>query len=123
MTNPDLVSKKSRKRLYVGIMAVGLIAIIAGAAIFYYLNASATPTMSSLAGTYIQQTSGGTGYTIVLYENGTALFSTYSGTWHIVNSTTFEGTYRILSLARNDYFTITSNGFVSVQTGNTYVRE
>ncbi len=49
-----------------------------------------------MAGTYVEQTSSGTGYTIILYENGTALFSTYSGTWNIVNSTTFEGTYRVL---------------------------
>jgi hypothetical protein len=41
---------------------------------------------------------------------------------HIVNSTTFEGTYRILSITRKDYFTITNNGFTSVQTGNVYVK-
>ena len=80
-------------------------------------NASATPTMSSLAGTY----SSTTGYTIVLYENGTGLFSSYSGTWSIVNSTTFEGTYRIIT-EHTDYFTITSHGFTAVQTGNVYVK-
>jgi len=85
-------------------------------------NASATPTMSSMAGTYVEQTSSGTGYTIILYENGTGLFSTYSGTWHIVNSTTFEGTYEILFSTQNDYFTITNNGFTAVQTGNVYVK-
>ena len=85
-------------------------------------NASATPTMSSLAGTYIEQTSSGTGYTIILYANGTGLFSTYSGTWHIVNSTTFEGIYQILFSTQYDYFTITNNGFTAVQTGNVYVK-
>ena len=85
-------------------------------------NASATPTMSSMAGTYVEQTSSGTGYTIILYENGTGLFSTFSGTWHIVNSTTFEGIYAILGVTQYDYFTITNNGFTAVQTGNVYVK-
>lgn len=123
MSNPDLVQKKSKTRLYVGIMAVVLIVIIVGAASFYFLGAGGTPTPSSLAGTYVEQTSSGTGYTIVLYENGTGLFSTYSGTWHIVNSTTFEGTYKILFTTRNDYFTITNNGFTAYQTGNVYVKK
>ena len=75
MSNPDLVSKN---RIYVGIMAVVLIVIIIGAASYYYLGSSrtsttsnGTPTMSSMAGTYVEQTSSGTGYNIVLYENGT----------------------------------------------------
>jgi hypothetical protein len=83
-------------------------------------KASATPTMSSMAGTYVPQS--GTGYTIVLYQNGTGLFSTYSGTWSIINSTTFEGTYTILFSPRTDYFTITNNGFTAAQTGNVYVK-
>lgn len=123
MSNPDLITKKSKKKFYVGIMAIVLIVIIVGAASFYYLSGSATPTLSSMAGKYVEKTSSGTGYTIILYENGTGLFSTYSGTWHIVNSTTFEGTYRILSLTRNDFFTITNNGFTSIQTGNVYIKK
>jgi hypothetical protein len=82
-------------------------------------NASATPTMSSMAGTYSSETSG---YNIILYENGTALFSTHSGTWNIVNSTTFEGIYSLLGITQDDYFTITNNGFTAVQTGNVYVK-
>jgi hypothetical protein len=78
--------------------------------------------MSSMAGTYAEQTSSGTGYNIVLYENGTALFSSYSGTWSIANSTTFEGIYSVLGLTQDDFFTITSNGFTAVQTGNVYVK-
>ena len=85
-------------------------------------NASATPTMSSMAGTYVEQTSSGTGYNIILYENGTALFSTHSGTWTITNSTTFEGIYSVLGMAQDDYFTITNNGFTAVQTGNVYLK-
>ena len=85
-------------------------------------NASATPTLSSMAGTYVEQTSSGTGYTIILYADGTALFSSYSGTWSIVNSTTFEGIYAIIGITQDDYFTITSNGFTAVQTGNVYVK-
>ena len=99
-----------------GLMLIAIFALSAA-------NASATPTMSSMAGTYVEQTSSGTGYTIILYENGTGLFSTYSGTWAIVNSTTFEGTYRILGITQNDYFTITNNGFIAVQTGNVYVKK
>ncbi len=98
-----------------GLMLIAIFALSAA-------NASATPTMSSMAGTYVEQTSSGTGYTIILYENGTGLFSGYSGTWHIVNSTTFEGTYEILFSTQNDYFTITNNGFTAVQTGNVYVK-
>jgi hypothetical protein len=75
-----------------------------------------------MAGTYVEQTSSGTGYTIILYENGTGLFSTFSGTWHIVNSTTFEGIYAIIGITQDDYFTITNNGFTAVQTGNVYVK-
>jgi len=85
-------------------------------------NTSATPTMSSMAGTYVEQTSSGTGYNIILYENGTALFSNHSGTWTITNSTTFEGIYSVLSMTQDDYFTITNNGFTAVQTGNVYVK-
>ena len=130
MSNPDLASKNSKKRFYVGIMAVVLIAVIVGAASFYFLSSngktplsSGKPTMSSMAGTYVQQTSSGTGYSIVLYENGTGLFSTYSGTWSIFNSTTIEGTYTILFSPRTDYFTITNNGFTAVQTGNVYIKK
>jgi hypothetical protein len=113
----DLVPKK--KRLNVGIIAVALIVIIVGAVSSYCLSsASATPTTSSLAGTY----SSTTGYTIVLYANGTGIFSSHSGTWSIVNETTFEGTYKIISAPRTDYFTITDNGFIAVQTGNVYVK-
>ena len=116
MSKLDLVPKK--KRLNVGIIAVALIVIIVGAASFYSLSsASATPTMSSMAGTY----SSTTGYTIVLYENGTGRFSSYSGTWSIVNSTTIEGVYRIVS-QHTDYFTITDNGFIAAGTGNVYVK-
>jgi hypothetical protein len=116
MSKLDLVPKK--KRLNAGIIAVALIVIIVGAASFYCLSsASATPTMSSLAGTY----SSTTGYTIVLYANGTGLFSTYSGTWSIFNATTIEGIYRIVSV-HTDYFTITDNGFVAAGTGNVYVK-
>ena len=84
-------------------------------------NASATHTMSSMAGTYVEQTSSGTGYNIILYENGTGLFSSHSGTWSIVNSTTIEGTYRII-IGHTDYFTITDNGFIAAETGNVYVK-
>jgi hypothetical protein len=100
------------------ILGLILIAIFALSA----ANVSATPTMSSMAGTYVEQTSSGTGYSIILYANGTALFSTYSGTWTIINSTTFEGKYKILSLTEDNYFTITNNGFTSVQTGNVYIK-
>ena len=115
MSKLNLVPKKM---FNVGIVAVALIVIIVGAASFYCLSsASATPTMSSLAGTY----SSTTGYTIVLYANGTGLFSTYSGTWSIFNATTIEGIYRIVSV-HTDYFTITDNGFVASGTGNVYVK-
>jgi hypothetical protein len=130
MSNSDSVPKKSKNRFYIGILAVVLIVIIVGAASFYFLGSNGTsplsngkPTMSSMAGTYVEQTSGGTGKTIVLYQNGTGLFSTYSGTWSIFNSTTIEGTYTILFSPRTDYFTITNNGFTSVQTGNVYVKK
>jgi hypothetical protein len=116
MSKLDLVSKK--KGLNVGIIAVALIVMIVGAASSYCLSsASAYPTLASMAGTY----SSTTGYTIVLYENGTGLFSTYSGTWNIFNATTIEGTYRIVSL-HTDYFTITNNGFIAAGTGNVYVK-
>ena len=98
-----------------GLMLIAIFALSAA-------NASATPTMSSMAGTYVEQTSSGTGYNIILYENGTGLFSTYSGTWNIVNSTTFEGIYSVLGITQDDYFTITNNGFTAVQTGNVYVK-
>jgi hypothetical protein len=98
-----------------GLMLIAIFALSAA-------NASATPTMSSMAGTYVEQTSSGTGYNIILYENGTALFSTHSGTWTITNSTTFEGIYSVLGITQDDYFTITNNGFTAVQTGNVYVK-
>jgi hypothetical protein len=100
---------------FLGLMLIAFFALSAA-------NASATPTMSSMAGTYVQQTSSGTGYNIILYENGTALFSTHSGTWSISNSTTFEGIYSVLGITQDDFFTITNNGFTAVQTGNVYVK-
>jgi len=85
-------------------------------------NARAAPTMSSLAGTYVEQTSSGTGYTIILYDNGTGVFSGHSGTWTILNSTTFEGSYYVLGAPTTSYFTVGNNGFTSVLTGNVYVK-
>ena len=117
MSTVDLLPKKN---LNAAVIAVALIAIIVGATSFYCLgNAGATPTMSSLAGTYSSST---TGYTIVLYTNGSALFSSHSGTWSIVNETTFAGNYAIINAPRTDYFTITTNGFIAAQTGNVYVK-
>ena len=123
MNNSTEVAKKSKMKLYVVVIAVALIIIIVGAAALYHPGSGGTPTQSSMAGTYVEQTSSGTGYTIILYENGTGSFSNYSGMWHIVNSTTFEGIYKILSITRDDYFTISNNGFTSVQTGNVYVKK
>ena len=100
---------------FLGLILIAIFALSAA-------NASATPTMSSMAGTYVEQTSSGTGYNIILYENGTALFSGHSGTWSITNSTTFEGIYSVLGITQDDYFTITNNGFTAVQTGNVYVK-
>jgi len=85
-------------------------------------NANATPTMSSMAGTYVEQTSSGSGYTIILYANGTGIFSGHSGTWTIMNATTLEGSYYVLGELTNSYFTVTNNGFTSVLTGNEYVK-
>jgi hypothetical protein len=85
-------------------------------------NASATPTMSSMAGTYVEQTSSGTGYTIILYANGTGIFSGHVGTWTIMNVTTLEGSYSVLGAPTNSYFTVTNNGFTSVLTGNEYIK-
>jgi hypothetical protein len=116
MSTLNSVSRK--KMLNVGLIAVALVVILVGATSSYCLSgASATPTTSSLAGTY----SSTTGFTIVLYANGTGLFSSHSGTWSIVNETTFEGTYTILNV-HTDYFTITDNGFTAVETGNVYVK-
>ena len=117
MSNPDVVQKKSKK-LYIVVLAVVLIVIIVGAAAFFSSGLGSAPTYKSMAGTYV-----GTTYNIVLYENGSALFSTYAGTWHIINSTTFTGTYTILFSARTDYFTITNDGFTAVSTGNEYVKK
>ena len=55
-------------------------------------SVSATPTMSSMAGTYSSEASG---YSIILYENGTASFSGHLGTWNIKNATAFEGIYSV----------------------------
>lgn len=117
MSNTDVVQKKSKK-LYIVVLAVVLIVIIVGAAAFFSSGSGGAPTQKSMAGTYV-----GTTYNIVLYENGSALFSTYAGTWHIINSTTFTGTYTILFSARTDYFTITNDGFTAVSTGNVYVKK
>jgi hypothetical protein len=119
MSNTGSVLKNKK---VIGILAVVLIVIIIGAAIYLGAGGTAAPTMSSMAGTYEEQVSSGTAITITLYDNGTALFSTISGTWHIVNATTFEGTYKLIT-TRNDYFTITNNGFTSVQTGNVYIKK
>jgi hypothetical protein len=117
MSNPVVAPKKNKKILIIGIIAVVLIIIIAVAALSYNTG----PTMSSLAGTYIEQVSSGTGYTVILYANGTGVFSTYHGTWSLLNSTTIQATYTIISV-HTSYFTITSNGLIS-DTGKTYLRQ
>ena len=89
MSKLDLVHKK--KRLNVGIIAVALIVIIVGAASFGCLSsASDYPTLSSMAGIYSNTS---TGSIITLYPDGTALFDTHEGIWHIVNATSFEVSY------------------------------
>jgi hypothetical protein len=126
MNNSNSVFKSGNKKLYVVILAVILIVVIVGAA-SAYLNSgkpdASTPALPNMVGTYVQQTTSGSGYTIVLYENGTATFSGITGTWQLVNATTFEGTYKVFNAPRDDYFTITNNGFTSVQTGNVYVKK
>jgi hypothetical protein len=98
-----------------GLMLIAIFALPA-------VNASAYPTLSSMAGTYVEQTSSGTGYTIILNADGTASFSGHSGTWNIKNATAFEGIYSVLGITQDDYFTITNNGFTAAQTGNVYIK-
>ena len=100
------------------ILSLILIAIFA----LSVTSASAAPTMSSMAGTYVQQSSSGIGYTIILYSNGTGTFSGHVGTWTLMNSTNLEGSYYVLGEPITSDFTITSHGFTSVQTGNEYVK-
>ena len=52
MSNPDLKPKKSMNKMYIGIIAVILIVIIVAAAALH-AGSSGTPTMSSVAGTYV----------------------------------------------------------------------
>ena len=118
MSKLDLFPKK--KRLNVGIIAVALIVIIVGAASSYTLSsASEYPTLSSMAGTY---SNASTGSTITLYENGSALFDTHDGIWHIVNATSFEVSYIGVSFRQFFEFRITNNGFTAAETGNLYVK-
>ena len=117
MSKINLVQKK---RLNVGIIAVALIVIIVGAASSFCLSsASEYPTLSSMAGTY---SNASTGSTITLYEDGSALFDTHAGIWHIVNATAFEGSYTTISGRQYFEFRITNNGFTAVETGNVYVK-
>jgi hypothetical protein len=120
MSNPD-IKPKSKNKLFIGIIAIVLIVIIVAAAAFYSgAGSSGTPTLSSKAGTYVQQ--GGSGYTINLYANGTAVFDSHPGTWAIMNSTTFEGTYTLLFSPYTSYFTFNNNGFTSDR-GSVYVKK
>ncbi|MCW3999638.1 MAG: hypothetical protein NWE93_05320 [Candidatus Bathyarchaeota archaeon] len=123
MGEPEKISKKSKNKLYIVVLAIVLIVVV-GVAVVYSANSGGlTPALPDMAGTYVQQTSTGDGYTIVLYENGTATFSSYTGTWNLVNATTLEGTYSVFNVPRDDYFTITSNGFTAVATGNIYIKK
>lgn len=118
MSKLDLVPKK--KRLNVGIIAVALIVIIVSAASCLCLsNASEYPTLSSMAGTY---SNASTGSTITLYENGSALFDSHDGIWHIVNATAFAGSYTIISGHHYFEFRITNNGFTEPETGKVYIK-
>ncbi len=118
MSKLDLVPKK--KRLNVGLIAVALIVIIVGAASFCCLSsASEYPTLSSMAGIYSNTS---TGSIITLYEDGTALFDTHEGIWHIVNATAFEVSYTTVSGRQFFEFRITNNGFTAADTGNVYVK-
>jgi hypothetical protein len=117
MSKLDLLPKK--KRLNVGIITVALIVIIVGAASSFCLSsASAYPTLSSMAGTY---SNASTGSTITLNEDGSALFDTNDGIWHIVNATTFEVSYTTASGRQYFEFRITNNGFTAAA-GNVYVK-
>jgi len=117
MSKLDLLPKK---RLNVGIIAVALIVIIVGAASSCCLSsASEYPTLSSMAGTY---SNASTGSTITLYEDGSALLDTHDGIWHIVNATAFEVSYTTISGRQFFEFRITNNGFTAAETGNVYVK-
>ena len=119
MSKLDLVPKK--KRLNVGIIAVALIVLIVGAASSCCLSsASEYPTLSSMAGIYSNAL---TGTAITLYEDGTALFGTHDGIWHIVNATSFEISYIGVAGFRQFFeFRITNNGFTEADTGNVYIK-
>jgi hypothetical protein len=117
MSNANSVLKNKK---ILGLLAIVLIVIIVGVVYYSGRGGTAAPTMASLVGTYSSSESG---YSITLYENGTALFSTISGTWNIVNSTTIEGTYRVFNAPRDDFFTLTNNGFTAVGTGNVYTKK
>ncbi len=118
MSKLDLVPKK--KRLNVGIIAVALIVIIVGAASSGCLSsASEYPTLSSMAGIYSNTS---TGSIITLYQDGSALFDTHDGIWHIVNATAFEVSYTTISGRQYYEFRITNNGFTAAETGNVYVK-
>jgi hypothetical protein len=116
MSNPD-IKPKSKNKLFIGILAIVLIVVIVAAAASFSGGGGGKPSMSSKAGTYNEQG----GLTIVLYQNGTATFDSRLGTWSILNSTTFEGTYNILNFPHTSYFTFNNNGFTS-DTGKVYVK-
>ncbi len=118
MSKLDLLPKN--KGLNVGIIAVALIVIIVGATSSFCLSsASEYPTLSSMAGTY---SNASTGSTITLHEDGSALFDTHDGIWHIVNATSFEVSYTTVSGRQFHEFRITNNGFTAAETGNLYVK-
>ncbi len=106
------INMKVKVWTLIGLMFIAIFALSAA-------NASEYPTLSSMAGTYSNTS---TGSTITLYEDGSALFDTNDGIWHIVNATTFEVSYTTISGRQFFEFRITNNGFTAAETGNVYVK-
>ncbi len=83
-----------------------------------------------MVGTYVEQTTTGNGQSIQLQSGGTLLYqesyanSTYiSGTWKMTNDKTLEVSIPILGETEVGEFNVTSNGLISQQTGNLWLKQ
>jgi len=108
--------------LLVFLVAIGVYAV----STFYFTKSN---TMSTLAGTYVEQTSTGQGQRMQLNTDGTLLVTPpgdsphISGTWKILDNKTLETSYQGIGATIVEQFNVTDKGLISIQTGNLWFKQ
>ncbi len=109
------------------VLLVSVAAIGVYIASTFYVTKSTVPT--SLVGTYVEQTTTGSGQSMELNADGTLLVqasanSTYfSGTWKMLDHKTVEASLQVLGTTTVEKFNVFNNDLVSTQNHNLWLKK